>query len=989
MCRRLVEWLKKAIHKEEEHTPALANTFLFVEPQQHYLEYSTKVLHDLILANKQAGQIITELMGPDANAAKVKQTLMNLNPIVFSGCGHGNYCYAEDTELLTEDGWRRFNELTDEKVATLDESGRLKYEHPTAKFSINYQGRMLHINGKRVDLLVTPNHRMYVAKSTRRGWSKFFINEAQNLKLSHYKFKQSAKWKCSQLSTFAIPAVMKYRGTSEEYETPKDILIEDWVRFFGIWLAEGCTNKSEKSSYRITITQTNDRKRKIMRKWVEPIANALGCAIIDYDSNDHSKAIVLKNKQLFTYLRQFGKAKDKFIPREIKELPPELLTLLLNAMILGDGSRRGNWACLDTASKKLADDAQEICLKTGKSATVHKFSHQELYRVSILDRDAMVGKESIHWEQYDGKIYCVTVPNGLVYVRRNGKPSWSGNSTFTVECTERFMQVGDQNVPLMKDRVVHLNSCQTGSELGPAIMDAGALAYLGSNESFWFYVGDEANTTRAVRSPFLCFAPDTVVAGDFKPISEYAINDHVLGVSGHQQALLTMKRPYKGSMATIKASGMLPITLTPEHRLLVVSGKRSWKDARNGKITFSHPIWKAAKDLQIKHYDTEGDYLLIPKIDGNYHSENIDLLPHAIHTAQGLGALKGRNYPLTFPINEQSAWILGLYVAEGFSHTNGIIFALGTHEKELINALVSTFEKLGYESCISQAVRNTNVIIASILLKRAFRQWCGSGAKNKHIPDFIFYHSNPEILKAFIKGYFEGDGALTTRSTGEYRLVATTISKKLALQLQLLSAKLGALLCLYHGEARAQEMMGRSVKCKERWLLHSNSPALLSIFDCTRTSLNNNSSSRDIGEFLAVPVRDISISEYDGDVYNLETSDHTYLANNLVAHNCEWQFDVSILKGKTVGEARADMLTKYDEELTYWVEGDGKTHADAGELARILSLNKSISTFSGEPGTKPSPVGGYTGAGLGLPPEVVIPAIFAATFTLMWMLVRK
>jgi len=76
-------------------------------------------------------------------------------------------------------------------------------------------------------------------------------------------------------------------------------------------------------------------------------------------------------------------------------------------------------------------------------------------------------------------------------------------TTTTLECTELFMQVGDANVPLMKGRVVHLNSCQTGAELGPAIMSAGALAYLGSNESFWFYVGDEANTTRAVRSPFL------------------------------------------------------------------------------------------------------------------------------------------------------------------------------------------------------------------------------------------------------------------------------------------------------------------------------------------------------------------------------------------------------------------------------------------------------------------------------------------------------
>jgi hypothetical protein len=30
--------------------------------------------------------------------------------------------------------------------------------------------------------------------------------------------------------------------------------------------------------------------------------------------------------------------------------------------------------------------------------------------------------------KYQGKVYCVTVPNGIIYVRRNGKGVWTGNS---------------------------------------------------------------------------------------------------------------------------------------------------------------------------------------------------------------------------------------------------------------------------------------------------------------------------------------------------------------------------------------------------------------------------------------------------------------------------------------------------------------------------------------------------------------------------------
>lgn len=88
----------------------------------------------------------------------------------------------------------------------------------------------------------------------------------------------------------------------------------------------------------------------------------------------------------------------------------------------------------------------------------------------------------------------------------------------------------------------------------------------------------------------------------------------------------------------------------------------------------------------------------------------------------------------------------------------------------------------------------------------------------------------------------------------------------------------------------------------------------------------------------------------------------------------EYEFDVALLKGKTVGEARTDQLAKFESELTYWVEGEGKNHPDAAELARIIGLNKSISTFAGESGTVPSPVGGgaYLTAGFPILPAIIL-----------------
>jgi hypothetical protein len=105
---------------------------------------------------------------------------------------------------------------------------------------------------------------------------------------------------------------------------------------------------------------------------------------------------------------------------------------------------------LTTVSKRLADDVQELILKAGYTSRVYqprspKTSNLEgrkvvgkhvSYEVNWLKNsnshntsDKGLAPHSIEcWESYNGKVYCATVPNHLLYVRRNGKPVWCGNS---------------------------------------------------------------------------------------------------------------------------------------------------------------------------------------------------------------------------------------------------------------------------------------------------------------------------------------------------------------------------------------------------------------------------------------------------------------------------------------------------------------------------------------------------------------------------------
>ena len=76
-------------------------------------------------------------------------------------------CYMPDHEVFTVRGWKKIDELTkDDLVLTLDEyGGGTRYSHPSAIQSYDYSGKMYTISSDKVDLCVTPNHRMYVMKN--------------------------------------------------------------------------------------------------------------------------------------------------------------------------------------------------------------------------------------------------------------------------------------------------------------------------------------------------------------------------------------------------------------------------------------------------------------------------------------------------------------------------------------------------------------------------------------------------------------------------------------------------------------------------------------------------------------------------------------------------------------------------------------------------------------------------------------------------------
>src|SRR5690606_25552121 len=95
-----------------------------------------------------------------------EQYLDNINKT-----GHG--CFDENTQVLTEDGWKNWHDVSmKDKFATRTKSGILEYHRPKRLIRYNHEGRMYRVSGKGVDLLVTPDHRMLACITTTKKGRK-------------------------------------------------------------------------------------------------------------------------------------------------------------------------------------------------------------------------------------------------------------------------------------------------------------------------------------------------------------------------------------------------------------------------------------------------------------------------------------------------------------------------------------------------------------------------------------------------------------------------------------------------------------------------------------------------------------------------------------------------------------------------------------------------------------------------------------------------
>jgi phage terminase large subunit GpA-like protein len=367
-------------------------------------------------------------------------------------------CFDAETEVLTRAGWKTFPKLNpQDELATVNlETDEIELQHPTHLISRSYRGPMVKIHGRRIDVLVTPGHRMVTyRKEFDRAARKWRFDVPPRITLAkdltlHHQLKLTGRWQGTPITQAVVPASIKDSDGSE-IEPERIIDAGDLAEFTGWYVSEGCrftgvSRTQGNRRYRVEISQNLGAKFNR----IEAVLDRLPWRWhITAHTREPGRKFVCTSKQLYRWLDDCGGKQDtRRVPQWIKEAPPQIIGRLVDAAVCGDGWTQGHFRTLATISRQLADDYQELFLKLGCASNIREvqpkryciagrlgFGVQKQYHVSecrrqkaSLDGGGNGQRKYIgRTVPYDGMVYCATVPNGTLICRRGGRSFIAGN----------------------------------------------------------------------------------------------------------------------------------------------------------------------------------------------------------------------------------------------------------------------------------------------------------------------------------------------------------------------------------------------------------------------------------------------------------------------------------------------------------------------------------------------------------------------------------
>lgn len=338
------------------------------------------------------------------------------------------YCVDQETEILTNQGWKTYDQLDEESQAlTLSPGSRtIEWQDIESVHVFDYDGDMVRWGHSRgFEALTTPNHRWLTTNQYQLA-KGFYVGD--------WEFRTT-----EELSGRGRSIIVSGGLPFAFAETPT--FSDELVELIGWAVTEGHYIKAHDKGVHISQSErVNPDLAERLRGLVKHFAGQGATASV-YETNRADPRY--QGMLDFYFGKGIGEIVRTLAPGKV--IPPSFLTaltfeqgrLLFQTLIDADGHwrrLRGENEAVQTPyfiqkNSDMVDSFQMLAAMLGKRSWARQKKDLDIYTVTCYDADTV---SSVYLEDnrehYVGKVWCPKTASMTWLARRNGKTFWTGNT---------------------------------------------------------------------------------------------------------------------------------------------------------------------------------------------------------------------------------------------------------------------------------------------------------------------------------------------------------------------------------------------------------------------------------------------------------------------------------------------------------------------------------------------------------------------------------
>ena len=361
-------------------------------------------------------------------------------------------CYLEEeTEFLTNNGWKKFDEISDsDLLGCFDEKHKLQFKPALNRFDDLYSGEIYTYDSPYVRFSVTPNHKLYISdchRSSKNNFSTKYNESESNWRLESLESIFNSK----RSYYHQIQCLVNNKADNPDFD-------DDFIKILGMFLSEGSylRDKKTKKPNGIRIAQTNERpgceimesiKKYKVKRYVYSYESRNKGNEYAYDCTD---SFVLEKILECGNCNALGKR----IPNYVYSFSKRQFDILLNAMICGDGTchKQKGHRVYYTFSEKMAKDLHTLLTLNGYNSQIYEYNYDSETRfkrkdgimnptyqvfISKFNKQYHVFNTNKHFEKCmvdNARIVCFETEYGTLITRNKNKIAFHGNCKNMMHC---------------------------------------------------------------------------------------------------------------------------------------------------------------------------------------------------------------------------------------------------------------------------------------------------------------------------------------------------------------------------------------------------------------------------------------------------------------------------------------------------------------------------------------------------------------------------